>query len=578
MAELINGLGGERGFGENSVSRNDDGYSEAIDITSIFDGGLNLFGTTYTSMYVNTNGNVTFDNGLYSYTPGEIDAGSSPIFAPFWADVDTRSGEVTGTTTTSSSVDYSLNAYRSYLNDDDAYYANIDVVSAISNYDISSYDLSSFSNFEESAASVTGLDTATLEAADLSSYYTFLSIAQEEINAELGDSNYNTEGNSTGSNLVWYDLDTDTQTITVTWDDVGYYNYHIDKTNAFQLQLHNTGNGDVDISFIYEDINWTTGDASDGVNGLGGIVARAGYSAGDGEHYFELPFAGSQESMLNLENYSLNSDTAGVLKLTMSDGNVQGIGLDDADDILEGTDSSDYFVGMGGDDTILGDIGDDILDGGDGDDILDGGDGDDIFYTGVGSDVVRGGTGDDTVSYTDRFNHYNFNNEADHIVVVDDTGVSNDTLYDVETLSFGDVTLTAEHAAELLSLEAAVTRLYTALLGRNPDNAGLIYWLNDIDINGNTLQDASGAFAGSDEYLARFGAQSNEEFINQLYNNILSRDADQAGYDYWLNEIARTGDRTGMIVSFSSSDEYVEAQATGVNNYLDNVDLSGYGS
>ena len=31
MSYLINGLGGERGFGENSVSRNDDGYSDAND-------------------------------------------------------------------------------------------------------------------------------------------------------------------------------------------------------------------------------------------------------------------------------------------------------------------------------------------------------------------------------------------------------------------------------------------------------------------------------------------------------------------------------------------------------------------
>lgn len=43
MATLINGLGGEKGFGENSVDRNDDGYSNAIDITSIFSSGINLF-------------------------------------------------------------------------------------------------------------------------------------------------------------------------------------------------------------------------------------------------------------------------------------------------------------------------------------------------------------------------------------------------------------------------------------------------------------------------------------------------------------------------------------------------------
>jgi len=578
MAYLINGLGGESGFGENSVSRNDDGYSDAIDITSIFDGGLNLFGTTYTSMYVNTNGNITFDGGLYSYTPGTIDAGSSPIFAPFWADVDTRAGVVTGSTSTTTTVDYSLNAYRTYLNDDTAYYNTIDVVSAISNHDIANYNLNSYADFQTSAETVTGMDAATVEATDLMSYYTFLQNAQQEINAQIGDSNYNTLGNSTGSNLVWYDLDTEAQTITVTWDDVGYYDEHMDKTNAFQLQLHNRGMGDVDISFIYEDINWTTGDASGGINGLGGIVARAGYSAGDGEHYFELPYAGSQDSMLNLENLSMNSNVEGIFKLNMSGGNIQGVGLDTADDTLQGSSIADYLVGMGGDDILDGGEGDDTLDGGIGNDTLDGGDGNDIFFTGPGTDIVRGGAGNDTVNYNDNFNHFNFTGTPDDLTVTDDAQTSDDTLQNVETLTFGDVTLSADHVEALLSLEESVTRLYNALLGRNPDNAGLTYWLNDIDLGNNSLQGAAGAFAGSSEYLARFGAQSDTEFINQLYNNILSRDADQAGYDYWLNEIDTTGDRTGMIVSFSNSDEYIQAQATGVNNFLDNVNLSGYGA
>jgi len=578
MAYLINGLGGESGFGENSVSRNDDGYSDAIDITSIFDGGLNLFGTTYTSMYVNTNGNITFDGGLYSYTPGTIDAGSSPIFAPFWADVDTRAGVVTGSTSTTTTVDYSLNAYRTYLNDDTAYYNTIDVVSAISNHDIANYNLNSYADFQTSAETVTGMDAATVEATDLMSYYTFLQNAQQEINAQIGDSNYNTLGNSTGSNLVWYDLDTDAKTITVTWDDVGYYDEHMDKTNAFQLQLHNRGMGDVDISFIYEDINWTTGDASHGVNGFGGVVARAGYSAGDGEHYFELPYAGNQDAMLNLENLSMNSGAEGIFKLNMSGGNIQGVGLDTADDTLQGSSIADYLVGMGGDDILDGGEGDDTLDGGIGNDTLDGGDGNDIFFTGPGTDIVRGGAGNDTVNYNDNFNHFNFTGTPDDLTVTDDAQTSDDTLQNVETLTFGDVTLSADHVEALLSLEESVTRLYNALLGRNPDNAGLTYWLNDIDLGNNSLQGAAGAFAGSSEYLARFGAQSDTEFINQLYNNILSRDADQAGYDYWLNEIDTTGDRTGMIVSFSNSDEYIQAQATGVNNFLDNVNLSGYGA
>src|SRR5205823_6323953 len=67
-------------------------------------------------------------------------------------------------------------------------------------------------------------------------------------------------GNSTGSNDVYYDLDSANGVMTITWDDVGYYSAHTNSLNAFQVQLINLGHGDFDIIFRYEDINWTTGD------------------------------------------------------------------------------------------------------------------------------------------------------------------------------------------------------------------------------------------------------------------------------------------------------------------------------
>ncbi|MGA2012481.1 MAG: nidogen-like domain-containing protein [Solirubrobacteraceae bacterium] len=51
---------------------------------------LNLFGAEYNSVYVNTNGNVTFSEPLAEYTPQSLTTFGSPIIAPFFADVDTR--------------------------------------------------------------------------------------------------------------------------------------------------------------------------------------------------------------------------------------------------------------------------------------------------------------------------------------------------------------------------------------------------------------------------------------------------------------------------------------------------------
>ena len=85
-----------------------------------------------------------------------------------------------------------------------------------------------------------------------------------------GAVNTNTGGNSTGSNLVYESLNTTNNVLTVTWDDVGYYSQHTNKLDAFQVQLISLGGGNFDIVFRYEAINWTTGDASGGSNGLGG--------------------------------------------------------------------------------------------------------------------------------------------------------------------------------------------------------------------------------------------------------------------------------------------------------------------
>ena len=48
------------------------------------------------------------------------------------------------------------------------------------------------------------------------------------------------------------------------------------------------------VIFLYADgeIQWTTGDASGGTDGLGGTPAQVGFDAGDGIRYFAVP--GSQ--------------------------------------------------------------------------------------------------------------------------------------------------------------------------------------------------------------------------------------------------------------------------------------------
>lgn len=71
----------------------------------------------------------------------------------------------------------------------------------------------------------------------------------------------------------------------VNWLDVGYIQPNGDKRNSFQLILtvrSDTGAGNFDIHSNYDQIQWETGEAPGGVDGLGGICAAVGFNAGSG--------------------------------------------------------------------------------------------------------------------------------------------------------------------------------------------------------------------------------------------------------------------------------------------------------
>lgn len=151
-------------------------------------------------------------------------------------------------------------------------------------------------------------------------------------------------GTSTGSNLLWYDLDSANRVFTATWDDVGFYSQDNSKLNAFQLRLQQVGTmGDFDIEFRYEEINWTTGDASSGSNGLGGVPARAGYSSGNGVNFFELSQSGNQNALLGLESAS-NVGEAGVFRFSVRSGSASPTISVAPIEILEGNDALSRFA------------------------------------------------------------------------------------------------------------------------------------------------------------------------------------------------------------------------------------------
>ena len=325
MATLINNLGGIAGFGTNNLGRVDDQSSGPIDLTPIFEDGLRYNNTVYSSLFINANGSVTFQEARPDFTPGPLGENLlNPEITPFFADVDTRLPP----------------------------------------------------GFVEN-----GPGTVTPSPG----------------------------GNSAGTNLVWYDFDLSEDRLVVTWDDVGYFFQNVNQVNAFQLVIEHTGGQNFDFEFRYEDINWTTGDASGGDNGLGGTVARAGYTTGSlaEEGFLELPASGNQEAILALDESPGNLGEAGVWRFSVRDGLVETL-----NDRVQGTEGNDIIRGGAGLDTIFagsgadqiyGNISDDLIYGNAGDDVIFGGQQDDTLFGGRDQDIVRGG-GNDDVLYGNRGN------------------------------------------------------------------------------------------------------------------------------------------------------------------------------
>lgn len=197
-------------------------------------------------------------------------------------------------------------------------------------------------------------------------------------------------------------------------------------------------------------------------------------------------------------------------------------GGDDADLII-GTMAAETLNGLGGNDKFIGQGGGDMIDGGGGTDIVE--------YQLARTDIMQ------TL------------NEDGSISVNSATGV--DTLVDVERISLED-------GAFIFDLEgedaASVYRLYD-LFERSPDEAGLRFWSGVADTTGDLDFIVENFISGS-EYADTYGGTGTLEFLDLLYMNVLDRESDQAGVDFWSGAInSGAVDRSDVILDFTDSVE-----------------------
>lgn len=184
---------------------------------------------------------------------------------------------------------------------------------------------------------------------------------------------------------------------------------------------------------------------------------------------------------------------------------------------------------------------------GSGDSTVGTGQGVDTVQAGLGNSTIIGGGGDyAVVKLAGNASNYNVTTQNGHAIVTDMTTQKTTDISRIQyvQLDNGNALVFAKN-----SLEGQISTLYRTMFGRDPDAGGLDYWF-DLAKGGATLKQIAGAFAASSEY-AQYLSQSNEAFIQSLYQNTFNRAGEDAGVAYWLDQLSHGQSKADVISNFA---------------------------
>jgi subtilisin-like proprotein convertase family protein len=193
--------------------------------------------------------------------------------------------------------------------------------------------------------------------------------------------------------------------------------------------------------------------------------------------------------------------------------------------------------------------------GGLGSDILNGGSIRNQLRGNGGNDSINGGAGIDTAVYAGTAASYSLTLGTASSTIMDRTANRDgtDTLTNVERLKFSDTNVALD--TDRGENAGKAYRIYKAAFNRTPDAEGLGFWIKSLD-NGNSLNNVSQGFIGSPEFQRIYGANSSDTtFLTNIYSNVLGRNYDQSGYDFWLNGLKNGLQRDSLLSQFSESVE-----------------------
>jgi hypothetical protein len=102
---------------------------------------------------------------------------------------------------------------------------------------------------------------------------------------------------------------------------------------------------------------------------------------------------------------------------------------------------------------------------------------------------------------------------------------------------------------------ADVLRLYQAALGRAPDLGGLNFWTHAIDDSHVSLISVANSLATSAEFIHNHGDPVDQDFVQQLYQNVLNRAGDAGGVQFWEDRLGAGASRGQVVAAFAESPE-----------------------
>lgn len=100
---------------------------------------------------------------------------------------------------------------------------------------------------------------------------------------------------------------------------------------------------------------------------------------------------------------------------------------------------------------------------------------------------------------------------------------------------------------------AIVSRAYQQYIGREPDDAGLNYWVGRMQA-GLTEEQLDAAFIGSPEYVRDHGGNA-AAWVTGMYQNLLDRSPDAQGLQYWTARLQAGESHDAVALGFAASPE-----------------------